>query len=72
MPGLRAGDIPEEGKGHVEQDGDEKDSDDGGDGGGGVNVPGVCDEEDGDDGGDKGGVGNEEMAMYLVYIQDSP
>ena len=45
MPGLRAGDIPEEGKGHVEQGGDEKDSDDGGDGGGGGNeeiiLPGV-------------------------------
>ena len=43
MPGLRAGDIPEEGKGHVEQggDGDEKDSDDGGGGVGGGNVPGV-------------------------------
>ena len=39
MPGLRAGDIPEEGK-HDEEDGDEKDmmmvmT------GGGVNVPGV-------------------------------
>ena len=44
MPGLRAGDIPEEGD-HDEQDGDEKDSDDGGDGGGGGNeemtLPGV-------------------------------
>ena len=51
MPGLRAGDIPEEG------DYDEEEySDDGGDGGGGVKVPGVCDEEDGDDGDDKGGL----------------
>ena len=40
MPGLRAGDIPEEGK-HDEEDGDKKDSDDGGDRGGGSNVPGV-------------------------------
>ena len=35
VPGLRAGDIPEEG------DHDEEDGDDGGDGGGGGNVPGV-------------------------------
>ena len=40
MPGLRAGDIPEEGK-HDEEDGDEKDSDDSGDRGDGGNVPGV-------------------------------